>query len=99
MNTWIPVTTQLPESEKRVIAAYKNALGNWRIICAFYALEKTLIDDGAEVEDSVYDEENDCFYWPAGWYEVIDNWDNYSSISIYQGTVSHWMPLPEAPHD
>ena len=43
-----------------------------------------------------YDEEEDKFYVPEGWYEVIHNWDEYGSVGIY-GIVTHWMYLPELP--
>ena len=33
----------------------------------------------------------------AGWYESIDNWDEYTQVSIYQGEPTHWMPLPDPP--
>lgn len=100
MNTWIPVTTQLPKSEKRVVAAYKNALGNWRIICAFYATKFSIEpDDFDNIWDDDWNEEEVTYYIPEGWYELVENLDDCSYLPVQYGTVSHWMPLPEAPHD
>ena len=36
------------------------------------------------------------FYLPEGFYERINNWDEYSSIVI-SDSVTHWMPMPEPP--
>lgn len=33
----------------------------------------------------------------GGWYECIDNWDEYSQVAINEGEPTHWMPLPTPP--
>lgn len=33
----------------------------------------------------------------GGWYECIDNWDDYTEVAIHEGEPSHWMPLPARP--
>lgn len=44
-----------------------------------------------------YNEENDTFYIPEGWYEVIDNWDEYVYIAVIESAPTHWMFLPNDP--
>jgi len=44
-----------------------------------------------------YDETTDTYYWAAGWYECIDNWDDYSHVAVSEGAVTHWMQMPDAP--
>lgn len=45
-----------------------------------------------------YNDADDECYVPEGWYEAISNWDEYTTITINEGTVTHWMPLPDAPN-
>ncbi len=33
----------------------------------------------------------------GGWYECINNWDDYTEVAIHEGEPSHWMPLPAPP--
>ena len=44
-----------------------------------------------------HEEKTFTYYIPQGWYEAIANWDEYSTVHINEGIVTHWMPLPEAP--
>jgi hypothetical protein len=53
-------------------------------------------ESGSDGEWYEYNEADDTYYIPEGWYECISNWDEYSSIKIH-GEVTHWMPLPAAP--
>ena len=47
-----------------------------------------------------YSELEDAYYVTEGWYELIDNWDEYARIAVNEGVVTNWMPLPAAPaHD
>jgi hypothetical protein len=45
-----------------------------------------------------YDEDEDEYYWPEGWYELIDNWEDYSAVRIHYD-VTHWTPLPDGPEE
>ena len=96
---WVPVTERLPESERTVLAYYLNSHGKGRRIRAEYIAAKTKgADDGWDSDSPAdYDEATDQYYWPAGWYEVIDNWDDLTHMAIHEGDVTHWMPLPAAP--
>ena len=98
---WISVEERLPESGVHCILCcdMKRIDGTHsQYVCDGYLAERWKIlahyaDDDCATE---YNEEDDEYYLKAGWYEVIKNWDDYNSIVI-DDTVTHWMPLPEAP--
>lgn len=49
-------------------------------------------------DESIYDEKTDDYYVPEGWYEMIDNWDDYDICKLYpKNKPTHWMPLPNHP--
>lgn len=89
---WMPIE-EAPKGAM-VLVYYKNALGKSRIVKAFYAQKHTLECD----EDFAdYDEDADQYYAPEGWYEDIDNWDEFSSIRITCGEPTHFIPLSSIP--
>ena len=95
---WIGVDARLPDAGY-CLATYRNQHGKLRIIRAKYARQFE-IDAGEDAIDQgncEYNEADDTFYLKAGWLECIDNWDDYSSIYVTEGEVTHWMPLPAAP--
>ena len=96
---WIPVSERLPESERTVLAFYLNSHGKGRRVRAEYIAAKTKsADDGWDSDEPAdYDEQADEYFWPAGWYEVMDNWGDLTHMVIHEGEVTHWMPLPAAP--
>lgn len=96
---WIHVSERLPESERTVLAFYLNSHGKGRRVRAEYIAAKTKsADDGWDSDEPAdYDEHADEYFWPAGWYEVMDNWDDLTHMVIHEGEVTHWMPLPAAP--
>jgi len=91
---WVGVEDGLPKAA--CLAFYINDFGNSRIVKARFVRRYTVEDNGDDLEGE-YDEKTDNYYWPEGWYEQIDNWDDYSAVRIYQGKVTHWMPLPAGP--
>lgn len=95
MSTWIDATKESPPIGLKVIATYKNRLGKRRLVMAMWAKKFTIPEDSEYDElDSDYSEEDDTYYVPEGWYELIDNWDNFSFIRISEGNVDYWTSLP-----
>lgn len=96
---WISVEDRLPESERTVLAYYTNSHGKGRRVRAEYIAAKTKsADDGWDSDSPAeYDEQADEYFWPAGWYEVMDNWDDLTHMVIHEGEVTHWTPLPASP--
>ena len=96
MNPWTPIAEGMPEPGRKVLAFYINQAKKSRIICAAWIAAKT--EESSEDGDiGEYDEATDTYYDPEGWYEQIDNWDDYSGLAVYQGEITHWMPIPEPP--
>jgi len=91
----------MPESERTVLAYYGNSIArsNRRSIRAEYIAPRTkLVDDGWCWDfPADYDEATGHSYWPAGWYECVDKWDELSHLGVVGGELSAWMPLPPAP--
>jgi hypothetical protein len=91
---WISVEQCLPKKE--CLAVYVTPNGKQRIIRAKYASRFQIEAEGDDCETE-YNDEDDTFYIKAGWLECIDNWGEYSSCYVTEGTVTHWMSLPAAP--
>ena len=92
---WTPCNKKenLPESGKHVLLSCKTDYGTEYVCDGFYA-SKFSIECGVDCEiDSDYNEENDEFFLPEGYYEVIKNWGDYSSIVINDAVLA-WQPLP-----
>ena len=93
----VPVSERLPEPGKKVLAHYLNALGKPRTIIAQWVPAKTR-EDSPEGDIGEYDEDTDRFYWPQGWYEQIESWDELDALLVDEGEITHWQPLPYSPH-
>lgn len=94
---WISVKDRLPDSSKNVLAYYQNSMGNSRRIRAAWIAAKTVESNLEDNDCDEYDDTTDAYYMKEGWYEQIDNWDEYSSVTVCEGDVTHWMPIPPAP--
>ena len=82
---------------KSVLVHYENSLGKSRIVKAvFYPRWTVESDMDAESYDE-YSEEKDAYFIREGWYEQIDNWDDYIEVHICNGTPDKWQPLPKPP--
>ena len=93
-DSWISVDTDLPKGE--CLAIYITPNGKQRMIRAKYAHQFQIEAEGDDCETE-YNDDDDTFYIKAGWLECVDNWGEYSSCYVTEGTVTHWMPLPAAP--
>ncbi|MGO4305751.1 DUF551 domain-containing protein [Cupriavidus sp. RAF12] len=96
---WIPAAENMPKLGQTVLATYLNRAGKPRTIRAKYIPAKAVEanTDSDAVADE-YDEATDTYWLQAGWYEQIDNWDDYTSVQVCEGEITHWMPMPAAPN-
>jgi len=85
LGAWLPIATA-PTNGKKVILAYMNRNGRPRTVMA-----RWLTDEQAAETDG------DGVGLEGGWYECIDNWDDYTEVAIHEGEPTHWMPLPAPP--
>jgi hypothetical protein len=94
---WIPVAQDLPTPGAKVLATYVNKYNKPRRIIGHYipaGHAECCCDDECDCE---YDEDRDNYYYPAGWYESIENWHDFACVMVCDGEVSHWLPLPSPP--
>ncbi len=102
MNSWISVKDRMPEPEVEVIVLAVSDEGRKTITTGMYENGKTFTDNSIwfwyEL-DFDYDEENDKYLIPEGWWEYRHfNPDEVYNNSI-DWTVTHWMPMPEPPEE
>ena len=96
--TWRYVSEELPEESHIVLASYTNACGKRRHVRAEYVPRFTqeFFDCDDYNEGSYeYREEEDTYYLKEGWYELIDNWGDFTSVLIVEGVVDKWLPIPK----
>ena len=98
---WVSVADRLPEPETDVLIVC-NRNGYVFVTPAIYEDGKMLTQESAWNWSDIYgyglySEEDDDYYIPEGW------WENrqFNPDDVYNNpvdcTVTHWMPLPEAP--
>lgn len=87
-QAWRPIG-EAPHMRK-LLAAYQNALGKWRIVKACYYDAKTL-----ELGDTTdWLEDGDEGFAPAGWYEESETRDDILPLDT---PPTHFMELPSPP--
>lgn len=100
---WISVDERLPDNEQDVIicAKRRHYSDTSRFI---YIIAKAFYTDGKhdtehtayvwsdDFVDMEYDEKNDAYKIPEGWWESVEYEDEFCAVSDF---VTHWMPLPE----
>lgn len=100
---WIPCSKRLPapETEVLITARRKYTNGEYReiITAALYEDGKMLESDSCWVWIDIegeYDEENDCYIIPEGWWECR----HFNADDVYNNLIDceviAWMPLPES---
>lgn len=92
-EAWILSSDRLPETGVSVIAYFANSLGNGRRIRAAYCAAKSLKAD-YDNDLGEYDEENDMYWCPEGWYETNEHEETHWQVD---DVVTHWQPLPAWP--
>lgn len=94
--SWHPIETA--PSGVEVLIHYKNALGKSRVIKA-RRIERFTEESGSDSNDGVdeYDQANDRYTYVAGWWESIDNWDDFAFVMVSEGIPTEWHELPEPP--
>ena len=95
---WIECRYCSPPRLKRVLIYVVSKYGKgWRTV-AEYIPHKSVLAEGYMGDDcdgwEIYDEEKDCYWTPAGFYESEYATDRNYFVS---GTVTHWAYLPEPP--
>lgn len=92
-ESWLPIETA-PKG-KKIIVKYKNAYGNERIVFAKY-IEKFTEESTCDTEcETDYSEDDDTFYLKEGWVELVENWDEFSSVYFDSANIpTGWMPAP-----
>ena len=100
---WISVHDRLPNTEKTVLLRCKIKFSKrGYVCCGFYVPEGTYREDSYYNWDfeccNKYDEGRDDYIVNSGWYEAIQNCDDYNAVGI-SDLVTHWMPLPEPPQE
>lgn len=99
---WISVTERLPNPETEVlITARRKYTGGIFVDIVTPAIyeDSTILENDSiwtwEEIDGKYDEENDCYIIPEGWWE----YRHYNPDGVYDNIVDDkviaWMPLPE----
>lgn len=100
---WISVKDRLPENEHDVLIAVRR---KWFgcpseyynfVAKAFYTDGKHNTEDSNYIwdfENFQYDEENDAYVIPEGWWESVDYSEEFSAVD---DEVTHWVELPELP--
>lgn len=91
---WQPIETA--PSGLAILVFYKNSSGYGRIIKAKYVPKFTWESETDCEMDTEYNEETDTFYYPSGWYEMIDNWDDYTCC-VVEHQPELWQHLPRMP--
>ena len=89
---WQPIETA--PQKRKLLVFYLNSLGNGRTVLACYYPAMSLVAECGDEEDADYNEAEDEYYAPAGWYEEHEA---DAPLPPLDATPTHWMPLPEPP--
>lgn len=90
---WKPI--EAAPKHQDILVFYMNELGKSRIVKAAYFTRMTL-EASSEFYDAEYDEKQDNYFAPEGWYESLEEASNMLDFSYYRMTCQPelWMPIP-----
>lgn len=103
MSKWISVKDRLPENEETVLICAEARPSGRKpfrvVVLAFHTDGRTNTEESAYswdfgAYDAEYDEDNDAYIIPEGWWESTRYIEAFVSV---RGCVTHWMPLPKPP--
>jgi len=100
MSEWKPIATA--PNRQAIFIFFRNVMGKARIIKAMRAGKFEIEEDGSDREFSDYNEANDTYYWPPGWYEDVYAETGLDYTYHHLGSEvepTHWMPLPPPPKE
>lgn len=85
---WVPVSERLPEPGEAVLLD----IGMQTPIRALWAAKHTVETNDDDGEWGEYNEDDDAYYCPEGWYE----WNEYEEchFAVDKGAPVAWMELP-----
>ena len=102
---WIPVSERLPDNNTKVqvtgvrYSEYTKKNIYVRFNAKYIGKHSIKVDDmWPYCEDYTwndYVEEEDEYYVKEGWYETIENWDDYTDLYVSDYEVLAWQKLPE----
>lgn len=96
-DSWISCDERLPENGVKVLAYFKNQLGNGRRVLAHYTRQWAMVAEGFDddMSDDWYDtDESGTSYIPEGWYEECYTQDACRQLD---DEITHWHMLPKGP--
>ena len=79
--------------KRKVLVAYKNRAGHWRIVLAFHGCPP-LHPDADPYEGCI--EIGDEWICPLGWWEEAEAYED-EPLQMVDGEPTHWRPLPQPP--
>ena len=93
--SWTPITEQMPPAGKTVLLKQQHDGCDPFVIVGQYA-EKYSVESAGDDDESEYNDADDTYYCPEGFYEQQMNWDEYRWIAIDSCMpVIEWMEIPE----
>lgn len=103
-DRWVPVSERLPDNNTKVqvtgvrYSEYTKKNIYVRFNAKYIGKHSIKVDDmWSYCEDYTwndYVEEEDEYYVKEGWYETIENWDDYTEVYVNDYKVIAWQPLP-----
>lgn len=95
-QVWIPIEEKQPVACKPMLVVFVTRYNQRFVTMAQYVPPKTILADDFLSEEAMgngfeeYDEEKDCYWTPAGWYE----WQYVAEQHYFlDEKVTHWAEI------